>query len=192
MENPKMAKKGRLSLRTWALLAVLLALIINAVWRWPRINWSVKEPVQTPKISKQAVPDPKEIRNVVLISIDTCRADHLSCYGYSRKTSPNIDAVAAEGALFNHAVSTVPLTLPSHSSMLTGTTPLYHKVRDNNNYRLAKSNVTLAEILRENGFATGAVIGAFVLHSQFGLSQGFDTYYDISMKGQDTDISPIF
>jgi arylsulfatase A-like enzyme/Tfp pilus assembly protein PilF len=120
-----------------------------------------------------------DVRNVVIISIDTCRADHLSCYGYSRRTSPNIDALGAEGIMFNHAVTSIPTTLPSHASMLTGTVPLYHKVRDNNNYRLAPSNVTLAEILKDNGFVTGAVIGAFVLDSQFGLEQGFDTYEDI-------------
>ena len=118
------------------------------------------------------------IRNVVLISIDTCRADRLGCYGYRRKTSPNIDAVAAEGVIFEHAVTSVPITLPSHSSMLTGTIPLYHRVRDNNNYRLDSSNITLAEILRDNGFATGAIIGAFVLDSLFGLDQGFDSYED--------------
>ncbi len=118
------------------------------------------------------------IRNVVLISIDTCRADHLHCYGYRRKITANIDAVAAEGILFSHAVTHVPITLPSHSTMLTGLTPVTHRVRDNNLYRLDDSFVTLAEILREAGFATGAVIGAFVLDSQFGLAQGFDSYED--------------
>ena len=119
-----------------------------------------------------------EIKYIVLVSIDTCRADHLGCYGYWRNTSPNIDAVAADGVRFNHAVTPVPITLPSHSSMLTGTIPPYHKVRDNSSYRLASANVTLAEILRENGFSTGAVVGAFVLDSQFGLDQGFETYND--------------
>ena len=119
-----------------------------------------------------------EIRNVLLISIDTCRADRLGCYGYSRRTTPNIDALAAEAVLFTHAVAPVPLTLPSHSSMLTGTIPPYHRVHNNDNYRLGESNVTLAEVLSENGFATGAVIGAFVLDSQFGLAQGFETYND--------------
>ncbi len=121
---------------------------------------------------------PKEIRNVVLISIDTCRADYLSCYGYSRKTTPNIDAVAAEAVLFNHAVAPVPLTLPSHGSMLTGTIPPYHGVHHNIDYRLDESNVTLAEILKQNGFTTGAVISSFVLNAQFGFAQGFDTYND--------------
>jgi arylsulfatase A-like enzyme/Tfp pilus assembly protein PilF len=120
----------------------------------------------------------KEIRNVLLISIDTCRADYLSCYGYPRRITPNIDTVADEGFLFENAVTPIPLTLPAHSSMLTGTTPLYHGIHDNLNYQLGQSNVTLAEILKNNGFTTGAIISGFVMDSQFGLDQGFDTYND--------------
>lgn len=122
--------------------------------------------------------DRGEIRNVVLISIDTCRADRLSCYGYPRKTTPNIDVLAKEGILFENVISPIPLTLPSHCSMLTGTTPVYHGVHDNQGYRLSEKDVTLAEILKEKGFRTGAVISAFVLDSCFGLGQGFDTYDD--------------
>lgn len=119
-----------------------------------------------------------KIRNVLLISIDTCRADYLSCYGYRRKITPNIDAVAKESILFENVVVPTPLTLPSHSSMLTGTAPLYHGIHDNLDYQLGQSNITLAEILKGNGFVTGAVISSFVLDSQFGLDQGFDTYND--------------
>lgn len=119
-----------------------------------------------------------KIRNVLLISIDTCRADYLSCYGYPCRITPNIDAVAKESILFENVVVPVPLTLPSHSSMLTGTTPPYHGIHSNLGYRLGDSNVTLAEILKGNGFVTGAVISCFVLDSQFGLNQGFDTYND--------------
>ena len=123
-------------------------------------------------------PSRVKIRNVVLISIDTCRADYLGCYGYRRKITPNIDAVAKEGILFENVVVPIPLTLPSHSSMLTGTTPLYHGIHDNLDYQLGQSNLTLAEILKDNGFVTGAIISCFVLDSQFGLDQGFDTYND--------------
>ena len=164
-----------------AAAVILILLIPVALWLFPRTNWSLQDKHQG-EFSREDVRrtklTPKDIRNVVLISIDTCRADHLSCYGYSRKTSPNIDAVAAEGIRFNHCVSAVPITLPSHSSMLTGTIPPYHNVRDNDNYYLDQGNVTLAEILRDNGFSTGAVIGAFVLDSQFGIDQGFDSYND--------------
>jgi len=118
-----------------------------------------------------------EIRNVVLISIDTCRADHLSCYGFEKQTTPNIDKISQEAVLFTHAISPVPITLSAHSSMLTGTYPPYHKVHDNMNYKLDESNETLAEILRRRGYATGAVISSVVLYSRFGIGQGFD-YYD--------------
>lgn len=120
----------------------------------------------------------REIRNVVLISIDTCRADHLSCYGYIRPITPNIDAVAAQSILFQDVVSPVPLTLPAHSSIMTGTIPPYHGVRDNMEYKLGDSQLTLAEILAKNGFKTAAIISAFVLDSQFGLARGFDYYND--------------
>jgi len=120
----------------------------------------------------------KKVRNIVLISIDTCRADYLSCYGCLRQTTPNIDRIAREGILFSNVISPVPMTLPAHCSMLTGTIPPYHGVHDNYDYRLSQSNVTLAEILKENGFTTAAIISAFVLDSQFDIDQGFDTYND--------------
>jgi len=128
-------------------------------------------------IGRRRSPGP-DIRNVLLISIDTCRRDRLSCYGFDRPTTPNVDALAEDGVLFTHAVTPVPLTLPAHSSMLTGTNPPFHGVRDNEDYQLAALNVTLAETLKDQGLATGAVIGAFVLDSQFGLDQGFDWYQD--------------
>ena len=118
------------------------------------------------------------IRNVVLISIDTCRADHLSCYGHSLPTTPNIDAIAHEGVMFTRAQSTNPITLPAHCSLLTGTDPTCHGVHLNQNRGLADSHTTLAEILQDHGYQTGAFIGAFPLHSRFGLDQGFDTYDD--------------
>ena len=119
-----------------------------------------------------------EIRNVLFISIDTCRADHLSCYGFDRETTPNIDNIARRGVLFENAVSPVPITLPAHCSMLTGTIPPYHGVHKNASFKLDDSNITLAEILRANGFVTVGIISSFVLERQFGLSQGFDTYED--------------
>jgi arylsulfatase A-like enzyme/Tfp pilus assembly protein PilF len=120
----------------------------------------------------------KQVRRVVLISIDTCRADYLSCYGYPRRTTPNIDRLARQSVLFRNAITPVPTTLPAHCSMLTGTIPPYHGVHNNIGYKLGQSNVTLAEILRPKGFTTAAFIGAFVLDSQFGLSEDFDTYDD--------------
>ncbi len=123
-----------------------------------------------------------KVRNVILISIDTCRADYLSCYGYRRETTPNIDALARGATLFKNVVSPVPITLPAHSSMLTGTIPPFHGVHNNMDYKLAQSNQTLAEILKQNGFNTSAIVSSFVLDKQFGLSQGFDTYHDTFKK----------
>ena len=120
-----------------------------------------------------------EIRNVLLVSIDTCRADHLSCYGYESATTPNIDALAGEGILFENVISPIPQTLPAHSTMMTGTIPPYHGVHENvGGYLDDELNLTLAEILKGAGFATAAAISAFPLDSQFGIAQGFDDYYD--------------
>lgn len=116
------------------------------------------------------------VRKVILVSLDTCRADRLSCYGFERKTTPNIDRLAAEGILFENAYTPMPLTLPAHSSMFTGTYPPYHKVHGNINYRLDESNVTVAEILRDADYTTAAIISAYVLYPQFGIDQGFESY----------------
>ncbi len=124
------------------------------------------------------VRQPTQIRNVLIICIDTCRADYLSCYGYERKTTPNIDAIAKESILFENAVSPIPQTLPAHCSIFSGTIPPVHGVRDNSGYRFDDSNIALAEILKEAGFRTGAIVSSFVLDSQFGLDQGFDSYND--------------
>jgi arylsulfatase A-like enzyme/Flp pilus assembly protein TadD len=116
--------------------------------------------------------------NVILISIDTCRADHLGCYGYKGDITPNIDAVAEQGYLFFNTLSPVPLTLPSHCSMMTGTIPPHHGVRDNMDYKLGASAITLAEVLAKEDFETCGIVSSFVLDSKFGLSQGFHSYND--------------
>lgn len=118
------------------------------------------------------------IRHIVLISMDTTRADYLSCYGYRHKTTPHIDAVAAKAVRFEHVIAPIPLTLPSHITMMTGTIPPHHGVHDNLNSKLDDSNLTLAEILKTHGFRTGAVISSYVLDAKYGLYQGFDDYDD--------------
>ena len=115
---------------------------------------------------------------VLLISIDTCRADYLGCYGYQMATTPNIDAFAQDALLFSQVLSPVPLTLPAHCSIMTGRYPPGHGVHDNMTYHLAAGQTTLAEILLDQGYSTAAVTGAFVLDSQFGLNQGFTEYDD--------------
>lgn len=119
-----------------------------------------------------------DIQHVVLISIGTCRADHLSCYGFNRPTTPNIDGIAAEGVLFENVISPVPMTLPAHISMLTGLTPLFHHVHDNMNDVLTNDKLTLAEIFKSHDFLTGGIVSAFALDAKFGMAQGFDSYQD--------------
>jgi len=115
--------------------------------------------------------------HVVLISIDTCRADYLGCYNPSRATTPNVDAFAKSATLFRNAVSPVPISLPAHASMLTGQIPPVHGARSIGS-RVAEPNDTLAETLQDRGYATGAVISGFVLQKRSGLHQGFETYDD--------------
>src|SRR5438445_4186528 len=114
--------------------------------------------------------------NVVLITIDTVRADRVGCYGDRRAHTPNLNALAREGVLFKTAAASVPLTLPSHCSILTGTYPTLHGVRDNLGYTLGDSPPTLAALLKGNGYLTAAFVGADVLNRQRGLNRGFDTY----------------
>jgi len=116
--------------------------------------------------------------NILFITLDTTRADHIGCYGYQNVETPNLDKLAKNGVLFKNAIAQAPLTLPSHSSIFTGTYPFYHGVRDNGGFYLEENNITLAEILKEHGWATSAFIGAFVLDSRWGLDQGIDFYFD--------------
>ncbi len=116
--------------------------------------------------------------NILFFTLDTTRADHLGCYGYHRAETPNMDRLAETGILFKNATCQVPLTLPSHSSMFTGTYPFYHGVRDNGAFYLEPERTTLAEVLKVHGMATSAFVGAFVVDSRWGLDQGIDYYYD--------------
>ena len=117
--------------------------------------------------------------NVLLITLDTTRADRLGCYGYQAGSSPNLDELAATGTRFQNAYCQVPLTLPSHTSILTGLNPYRHGVHNNGNYALRPEFTTLTEILKEKGFKTAAFVSSFSVDSRFGLDQGFDTYDDI-------------
>jgi arylsulfatase A-like enzyme/Flp pilus assembly protein TadD len=118
--------------------------------------------------------------NVLLVTLDTTRADRLGCYGYEGAQTPVLDALANEGVVFDSAASHCPVTLPSHASMMTGLYPPRHGVRGNGVYRLAGTHDTLAEILREAGYRTAAAVAAFVLERRFGLDQGFERYDDFS------------
>ncbi len=116
--------------------------------------------------------------NLLLITLDTTRADRLGCYGSDRGLTPALDGLAAEGVVFENAYCTAPITLPSHATILTGLQPPEHGLRVNGESRLSDSVTTLAEALRDRGYRTGAFIGAFVLDKTFGLDQGFDVYDD--------------
>ena len=127
--------------------------------------------------SKDAGPTPGSL-NLVLVSVDTLRADRVSAYGEGAKTTPHIDRLSSEGVLFEQVVTTAPTTLAAHASLLTGLTPLRHFVHDNVGFRLPEEIPTLASILRQEGFRTGGFVGAFVLDSRFGIGRGFENYFD--------------
>lgn len=129
--------------------------------------------------------------NVILITLDTTRADHLSCYhklpnlshmtGYAK--TPNLDALAARGALFEHDTSQIPLTIPSHACIMTGSYPEVNGVRGMGGFVLAKTHPTIALITHAAGYATAAFVGSGVLDRRFGFYHGFTTYNDNMGKG---------
>ncbi|HEY7213242.1 MAG TPA: sulfatase-like hydrolase/transferase, partial [Thermoanaerobaculia bacterium] len=123
---------------------------------------------------KSGVRDP----NLVLVTLDTVRADHLGCYGDGSAVTPALDRLAAEGLRFVQASSSVPLTLPSHTTLLTGLLPPHHGLRNNGGGALPEGTATLATLLAGKGYRTGAFVGAFVLDHRFGLARGFATYDD--------------
>jgi len=150
-------------------------LLIGAVAAW----WLLRPPTDPRDLVRrrwagQGVEKP----NVVLVTLDTTRADHLGGYGYAGARTPNLDALARDGVLFTQAASAAPLTQPAHSSIMTGMYPTYHGVRINGATALSQEQKTIAEVLSERGYATAAFIGAFVLDGRWGLNQGFQLYDD--------------
>jgi arylsulfatase A-like enzyme len=120
----------------------------------------------------------RNVDRVVIVTLDTTRADRLGCYGYESAATQHLDALAEESALFERAVSPVPTTLPSHSTIFTGLYPQDHGVRYNLVWRLGPEADTLAEILGERGFTSGGFPSAYVLAGTYGLNQGFDAYVE--------------
>ena len=116
--------------------------------------------------------------NIVLITLDTTRADHLGCYGDESAATANLDRLASESVVFDRAYTVVPITLPAHATLLTGLLPPEHGLRINGTNRLPESALTLAESLRAKGYRTGAFVSSLVLDSQFGLDRGFELYDD--------------
>ena len=120
---------------------------------------------------------PARAHNLLLITIDTLRADHVGAYGYTRARTPTLDALAAAGVRFDRAYAAAPITLPSHATLLTGRYPPGHGARDNG-VHVSATIPTLATELHGRGFKTAAFVAAFPLDHQFGLNRGFDVYGD--------------
>ena len=129
-------------------------------------------PIPPPPVAATARPD------ILLVTIDTLRADRVGAYGDPLAKTPTLDGLAADAALFRQAHSVTPLTLPSHASMLTGRYPVHHGLRDNGGFRLEDAVPTLATALQDAGYTTGAFVSAFVLDGAWGLDRGFSTYRD--------------
>src|SRR5262249_22371893 len=136
--------------RLWIAGSVVALLLAAALWAWPR-----RPP------------------HILLITLDTTRADRLRCYGYSAARTPVLDELAASGVLCESACTVAPLTLPAHVSLFTGLYPAESGVRTNGRGRLDVGIPTLAEALKRTGYETGAFIGSFVLDRKFGLERGF-------------------
>ncbi len=134
---------------------------------------------------------PASPRNVILVSIDTLRADHLGCYGHDGIRTPNIDRFALRSLRFDRCFSAVPITLPSHTTMMTGMYPLRHSVRDNGTFNVPDDIPTVATTLGARGWRTAGVIGSFPLTSRFGLSRGFDIW-DEDLSNQYVKVISLF
>lgn len=116
--------------------------------------------------------------SVILITVDTLRADRIGCYGHPSVRTPAMDAFAARGVRFENCIAQTPLTLPSHTTIMTGTLPVFHGVRDNGGFVVPPALLTMAEAFKAQGYETAAFVAAYVLDSKWGLGQGFDTYFD--------------
>jgi len=159
----KRSRGAARALRPWIVAALVSAAVA--------LFWFTRSP------ATQADLHPVANLNVLLVTIDTLRADALGCYGGAAAT-PALDRLAAEGVRFDFAHAHAVLTLPSHTSILTGQYPFQHGVRDNSGYRVAPNARTIATRLKAAGYHTGAFVAAFPVHSRFGLNVGFDVYDD--------------
>lgn len=147
--------------RTAVALVVLAAAALGLRWLV-----SSKPPAERPRPS------------LLLVTIDTLRADRVGAYGGPPGLTPNIDALAGQGVVFEEALASVPLTLPSHATILSGLEPVLHGVHDNGTFVFPPDRATLATMLKTRGYVTGAFVGAYVLDRRFGLARGFDVYDD--------------
>ncbi len=170
MKNKNYKKRTAL----WPFLASG-AIVLAALLAWVFLG---SPPSPARKVGRLWARQGVEKPNIILITLDTTRADYLGCYGNPNVRTPDLDALARRGVLFEQAATASPLTLPAHCTILTGMYPTYHGVRVNGNTALSEEQTTLAEVFSEQGYQCGAFIGAFVLDGRWGLKQGFGHYDD--------------
>src|SRR6478672_6451573 len=139
---------------------------------------------------ESSVAAPATRPNVLLVTIDTLRVDHVGSYGYHEASTPTIDALARRGVRFETAVAHAPLTGPSHASILTGQTPLGHRFRNNSEFILAPGAKPVAQDFRNAGYHTAGFVSGFPLDRRFGFDRGFETYDDRLPKGNDRRRTP--
>ena len=160
-------------------LALVAALVLAAGGWW---FWSRGSGVRTTPSGAAIGHLPRRVApsdlNLLLITLDTTRADRIGAYGWTPTATPNLDRMATEGVVFEHAAAPAPLTLPAHASLFTAKYPPQHGVRDNGGFFLDERETTLAERLKAAGMTTGGFVGAFVLDRKWGIAQGFDRYVD--------------
>jgi len=156
-------KAKKVSVSPWIMAGLILLLAGLAVLIWLR----------SPRLDLKAAPS----YNLLLITLDTTRADHLGCYGDKGARTPNLDRLAAEGWRFNRVYCSAPLTLPSHATILTGLEPVAHSIRNNGHY-LPAGVKTITELLAARGYKTAAFVSSFSVDSRFGLDRGFEVYDD--------------
>jgi arylsulfatase A-like enzyme/Tfp pilus assembly protein PilF len=173
----------------WATLSLLLVAAAGAVTWWLLTPRDVRS---TAGIDLGRLENGVSARdlNLVVITLDTTRADRIGAYGARDVETPALDGLARDGVLFEQAVSVAPLTLPAHSSIFTGKFPPEHGVRDNGGFFLDPGQLTLAEVLKGRGYRTGGFVAAYVLDSKWGINQGFDTYFDDFDISQSKGLSP--
>ena len=169
-------RRGRSRL-VGAVVLLAIAIASAAVW-YVRVD---RRPIASPsgavvgRLPRGVRPD---ALNLLVITLDTTRADRLGAYGWPGGATPQLDRIGTEGTLFEHAVAPAPLTLPAHSSLFTAKFPPHHGVRDNGGFFLDERETTLAERLKSSGFRTGGFVASYVLDRRWGIAQGFDTYFD--------------
>ncbi len=170
------SKKG--SYPFFRAIAVALIVVAAGAWLWTRSVPRAITSVNGEPLGHLPAGVAAGDLNLLLVTLDTTRADRIHAYGFAGIETPNFDRLAREGVLFEEAVAPAPLTLPAHSSIFTGQYPPAHGVRDNGGFFLDDKETTIAERLQARGYATGGFVGAYVLDHKWGIAQGFQTYFD--------------